>query len=99
VLAGEADLRDALAPGSYVVITHGTADGQLHEVADAMDLYAQATAPFQLRGHAEILRFFDGLELIEPGLVRIPLWRPGHPDDAGEHPERIAGYAGVGYKR
>lgn len=90
-----AEPRDALAPGSYVVISHGTADGNPGQVADAHELYARSTAPFQLRSHGEILRFFDGLELIEPGLVRIPLWRPDTTETVAD-PERIAGYAGVG---
>lgn len=95
-LAGE--LRDALAPGSYVVISHGTTDDLPGHVADAMDHYARTTAPFQPRSRAEILRYFDGLDLIEPGLVRAPLWRPGNPQHT-EHAGRIAVYAGVGQKR
>ena len=92
-----AELRSALAPGSYVVITHGTDDGQLTKVTAAHELYARNTAPFQLRGHSQILRFFDGLDLIEPGLVRIPLWHPDPGEDV-QHPEGIAGYAGIGRK-
>ncbi len=95
-LVGE--LRDAVAPGSYLVISHGTTDGQPRHVGEAMELYAQTTAPFQPRSHAEILRFFDGVDLVEPGLVRILLWRPGDPQDLGEHPQRIAAYAGAGRK-
>jgi len=92
-----AELRDGLAPGSYVVISHGTTDGQPAHVAEAMQHYDQTTAPFQPRNHAEILRFFDGLELIEPGLVHVPQWRPDHPREA-QHPERIAAYGGAGHK-
>lgn len=93
-----AQLRDALAPGSYVVISHGTTDGQPSNVAEAMGLYNQTTAAFQPRTHAEVEAFFDGLVLIAPGLVHIPLWRPDEPEAAGDHPERIAAYGGVGYK-
>ena len=92
-----AQLRDALAPGSYVVISHGTTDGQPEHVAEGMEHYAQTTADFQPRSHAEILRFFDGLDLIEPGLVHVPRWRPDNPRDA-EHAERIAAYGGAGHK-
>jgi SAM-dependent methyltransferase len=94
-----AQLRDALAPGSYVVISHGTTDGQPSSVAEAMEHYNQTTAAFQPRGYAEVEAFFDGFELIDPGLVHIPLWRPDQPEDVGKHPERIAAYGGVGYKR
>ncbi len=94
-----AQLRDALPAGSHVVISHGTTDGQPPHVADAMNLYAQTTAPFRPRSHAEILRFFDGLSLTRPGLVRVPQWRPAGPHDGTGHPEQIAAYGGAGYKR
>jgi hypothetical protein len=92
-----AQLRDALAPGSYVVISHGTIDGQPPHVAEALEHYVQTTADFQPRGHAEVLRFFDGLDLIDPGLVPVARWRPDDPRDA-EHAERIAVYGGAGRK-
>jgi SAM-dependent methyltransferase len=92
-----AELRDALAPGSYVVISHGTTDGQPEHVAEGMEHYAQTTADFQPRSHAGVLRFFDGLELIEPGLVHVPRWRPDDPRDA-QNGERIAAYGGAGRK-
>jgi SAM-dependent methyltransferase len=92
-----AELRDALAPGSYVVISHGTTDGQPAHVAEGMEHYAQTTADFQPRSHAEVLRFFDGLELIEPGLVYVSRWQPDDPRDA-QHAERIAAYGGAGHK-
>ncbi len=92
-----AQLRDALAPGSYLVISHGTTDGQPAHVAEAMEHYAQTTADFQPRSHAGVLRFFDGLELIDPGLVPVAQWRPDDARDAG-HAGRIAAYGGAGRK-
>ena len=92
-------LRDALAPGSYVVISHATTDDQPPHVAEAMRHYHQTTAPFRPRGLAEVGAFFDDLELIDPGVVHLPLWHPSRPCDAGEHPELIAAYGGVGCKR
>jgi SAM-dependent methyltransferase len=94
-----AELADALAPGSLIVISHGTTDGQPPGVAEAMSHYDQTTARFQPRSHTEIMTFFDGLELVTPGLVPVPFWRPGRPGDAGDHPRRIAAYGGVGRKR
>ena len=91
-------LRDALAPGSYLVISHGTTDAQPRHVADAMAHYDQATAPFQPRGYPDVLRFFDGYDLIKPGLVHVPLWRPDTPEDA-VRPEQAAPYGGVGCKQ
>lgn len=88
-----------LAPGSLIVISHGTTDGQAPGVAEAMSHYDQTTARFQPRSYAEVMAFFNGLELITPGLVPVPLWRPGQPADAAGHPRRIAAYGGVGRKR
>jgi len=93
-----AELREALAPGSYVVISHGTTDGQAPGVAEAMVHYNQTTAPFQPRSHSEVMAFFDGLEIIDPGLVPVPRWRPD-PRQAGDPPGRIAAYGGVGRRQ
>jgi SAM-dependent methyltransferase len=93
-----AELRDALAPGSYVVISHGMTDGQAPRVAEAMGHYNQTTAPFQPRGHDAVMAFFDGLDLIDPGLVHVPLWRPGQGQDTTDD-WQVAAYGGVGYKR
>jgi len=94
-----AELRDAVAPGSYVVISHGTTDGQSSQVAEAMGHYNQTTAPFQPRSRAEIMAFFDGWEMINPGLVPVPQWRPDPPATPGDPPERIAAYGGAGLRR
>jgi SAM-dependent methyltransferase len=93
-----AELRDALAPGSFIVISHGTTDGQASGVAEAMGHYDQTTAPFQPRSHAEVMTFFDGLEMVDPGLVPVPLCRPDPPDGTGRLPVQIAVYGGAGCK-
>lgn len=98
-LVGE--LRAALAPGSFVVISHGTTDGQAPHVAEAMGHYDQTTARFQPRSRAEVMAFFDGLDMLDPGLVPVPLWRPwltGGEDAGGPHAQ-VAAYGGVGCKR
>ncbi|MFU8874979.1 SAM-dependent methyltransferase [Micromonospora sp. SL4-19] len=95
-------LRAALAPGSYVVASHATADNVDHDQDDldvAHDTYRQKTAtPLGLRSRSQFERFFTGLELVEPGLVWLPLWRPA-PDDPQhfiDAPERSSGLAAVG---
>jgi len=86
----------ALAPGSYLAISHATQEAVPGTVAQVQDLYKSTTAAAHPRTSAEILRFFAGFELVEPGLVYLPLWRPdGAPP---EHPERAWFYAGVGRK-
>jgi len=81
-----------------VVISHGTTDGQPPHVAEAMGNYSQTTAPFQPRGHAAVKAFFEGLELVDPGLVPIPRWRPDPGRGTGDDGP-VAAYGGVGYKR
>jgi S-adenosyl methyltransferase len=89
---------DSLPPGSYLAVSHGTYEPTNKSIAEAEQVYknAKGTTGLQIRTRAEILRFFDGAELVEPGLVFLPQWRP----DAGtpEFPERAWVYAGVGRK-
>jgi SAM-dependent methyltransferase len=93
-------LTDALAPGSYVALTHGTEEGRLDVAHAAEKVYKRAiAADLRMRPRADILRLFDGLELIEPGLVTSPEWHPDSPADLPEDPRKFwGGLAGVGRK-
>ena len=101
--AAVAELMDAVPSGSYLVVSHaGTEDpGQDEGVEVVQDVYKRQTAtPFATRTRAAVTRFFDGLELIEPGVVWLPQWRPT-PDDPPEflqRPELSAGLCGIGRK-
>ncbi|MGW2379791.1 SAM-dependent methyltransferase [Streptomyces sp. NPDC001658] len=86
-----ATLRDALPPGSFLVLSHAT--GDLADRRDAQAVYNNATATMNLRSHAEIERFFDGFDLLEPGLVQVPFWRPDTPPPARS--EEVGFYGGV----
>lgn len=88
-----AQLRDAIAPGSYLVLSHGTGDLDLELSAEATRVYERAAAPLVLRSLAEIARLFDGFELVDPGLVQLSLWRPD-----GELPSARGLFGGVGRK-
>ena len=89
-----AEYRDAMAPGSHLVLSHLTSDGVPEELVRAgRDAYKGATAPMVPRSRAEILRFFDGFDLIDPGLSWMSEWRPDHPNVPRSH-----GFAGVGRK-
>lgn len=92
-----ATLRDVLAPGSRLVLSHGTRDARGAAVEKGTEVYEQATAPLVLRTRDEIRRLFDGFELADPGLVWLPEWRPVH-DVPMAHPERSLILAGVGGK-
>ncbi|HEX9343766.1 MAG TPA: SAM-dependent methyltransferase [Actinomycetota bacterium] len=87
-------LKQVMAPGSYLVISHGTQDLDPVMAQRAVRPYNQATAPFILRSRDEIASFFDGLELVDPGLVQLPLWRPDGPVTANL--DRIWLYGGIG---
>jgi S-adenosyl methyltransferase len=72
-----ARFRERLAPGSYLAISLGTSDGADPEMlAEATQTYADARMPFTLRSRAAIMDLFDGFDLVEPGLVSLPKWRP-----------------------
>jgi hypothetical protein len=72
-----AEYRDALAPGSYLAMSLGTTDGvDPAKIADAQRVYRSATAQLTYRTRAEIELLFNGFGLVEPGLVRLPHWRP-----------------------
>lgn len=88
-------LTGRLARGSYLLISHTTFDQQPPEVIEAQALAARTDTALYPRTHAEVLGYFDGYELVDPGLVFIPLWRPD-PGDVVEQPERMSAYAGVG---
>ncbi len=94
-------LRDAVAPGSYLVISHGTHEHLSPEVrARGEEIYSRSANPVRTRSRAEIEALFDRLELVDPGLVYVPLWRPEGPDDVFiDQPERSAFMGGVGRKQ
>lgn len=90
-------LTERLAPGSQFVLSHGTLDFH-HETGDAREVYEDATARLVIRTYDEILRFFDGFELLDPGLVQLPLWHPDGPLPDADELRRIGIYGGVGLK-
>jgi hypothetical protein len=73
-----AAIRAELAPGSFLVLSHVSADLMADEEAArrVVSAYQRANAPAWPRPRAEVLRFFDGFDLVEPGLVTKPRWRP-----------------------
>jgi len=77
-----ARFRERMAPGSYLVVSIGTSDGADPEMlAGATATYAEARMPFTLRSRDQILDLFDGFDLVEPGLVSLPEWRPDYNTD------------------
>jgi len=92
-------LRQALVPGSFLVISHATQEGQPDLAGSHQQLYTRTATPMTMRSRGEVRGFFEGFEVVEPGVVYLPLWRPESASDVDEHPERFTGFAGVGRKR
>jgi hypothetical protein len=81
------------ASGSYLALSQVASDIESEQLAEAARRYNRMAHETQRhRSHAEVARFFDGLELIEPGLVPVQEWRPG-PETAAE--TRSAMWGGV----
>ena len=92
-----ARFREAMARGSHLAVSHDTSEGRDPAVVAAVEEVYEATAPIIFRGRAAIGRFFDGFELVEPGLVHPPEWRPDSPSEV-ETAGREWLYAGVARK-
>ena len=70
-------LMGAVAPGSYLAISHGAADIDADNMAEiARRLSERSQETFTWRTHEQVTRFFTGLELIEPGVVLVDHWHP-----------------------
>lgn len=94
----------ALAPGSHLAISHGATEtfvptGQ--RMTNASDVYQQRTAtPAKPRTREQIAQFFDGLDMVDPGIAWAPEWRPdpNDPSDFADDPPRSGSWVGVGHK-
>jgi hypothetical protein len=92
-------LLDALTPGSYLAISIPASDIRPEAGAEATRRLNESLpgVTMTFRSHAEVSRFFDGLELLEPGVVPANYWRPG---PGGPNPvAAVPAHAAVGRKR
>ncbi len=94
-----AEFRDALAPGSYLLISHGTREAK-QEVGQAFETVYnnRVSNSAKVRPRDQIARFFDGFTLVEPGLVYTPLWRPEPGAELPGDPRDFWLLAGVGVR-
>ena len=93
--------RDALAPGSYLAITHGSTAETPEDDPDGLvesvrSVYQNASAQLHVRPVKEIGRFFDGFEILDPGVVWMASWRPDPGTRPAGRPNSLFG--GVGRK-
>ncbi len=93
-----AQFRDVMPSGSHLALSHGTSESR-QEITGAADVYEQRrAASVHVRSREEILRFFDGFELVDPGLVFAPQWRADW-SDLAQMTELELVLGGVGRKR
>jgi trans-aconitate methyltransferase len=91
-------LMDAVPSGSYLAILHAASDVGSDDMPEAERRYnEQASAQFNARDREHVSRFFNGLELIEPGLVNLSHWSQGTADDDSALAD-VAAYCGVARK-
>ena len=87
----------AVPIGSYLALSHGTSDFNNRAITEAgTAVYANATAPLVLRGHRQVAALFEGWDLVEPGVVQVPLWRPDGQPHRPRDLAKIGIYGGVG---
>ncbi|KAB2592477.1 SAM-dependent methyltransferase [Streptomyces arboris] len=100
--AAVAELREALAPGSLLILTHASYEGiplSREEADGTVGVYRNIRNPLIMRTREEIGAFFEGYEMVEPGLVSMPEWRPDTPQaPEQEDPYAFSGFGGVGRK-
>ena len=87
-----------LAPGSYLILSQVTPDLSPEAIAKATEHFRHSGTPFYPRSLAEFSRFFDGLELLGPGVIPVSGWRPGPEDVAAQAEGIVPVYAGVAVK-
>ncbi|MFE1439551.1 SAM-dependent methyltransferase [Streptomyces sp. NPDC058739] len=89
---------DALAPGSYLILSQVTPDLNPAAIEQAAENFRRSGTPFFPRTVGEFARFFDGLELLGPGLIPVHGWRPEAEDVESQAEGIVPVYAGVARK-
>jgi SAM-dependent methyltransferase len=84
-----------LAPGSWLVVSHGSTD-TAPGVAMMEKLYGRTSTPIQMRSKGELESMLADVDLVEPGVEFLPAWRPDHPDDVAGDASWASGYGAVG---
>ncbi|MDQ6738818.1 MAG: SAM-dependent methyltransferase [Actinomycetota bacterium] len=92
---------DAVCPGSYVAVAHTSDGGPLVSGLAMFHHFYQIPVPpltFRNLAQAQIEDFFSGLDLVEPGIVPLPLWCPEQYEEADMDPEHFPAWCGLGRK-
>ncbi len=89
---------DAVCPGSYVSVAHTDDEALVAGLATFYDFYHIPVPSLSFRNSTQIAGFFDRLDLVEPGIVPVPLWRPESGEDRSTDPEGFPAWCGLGRK-
>jgi SAM-dependent methyltransferase len=91
-------LTEPLVSGSYLALSHLTADGPL-DMATMTEIFRRGGIEFTMRTRQQVEALFTGVDLVDPGVVWVPEWRPESSSDLHyDQPEISANYGGVGRK-
>jgi hypothetical protein len=91
-----ASLLSTVPQGSWLAVAHPTSDVAPDQMTTMTDRYNKGVATqATMRTHAQIARFFSGLDLLPPGVVQLHRWQPGR---AAQTSDEIAAYCGLGRK-
>jgi S-adenosyl methyltransferase len=93
-------LLDALPTGSYLALSHLTGDFDPEAWEGVAAVYRKSGVIMRVRSRPEIERFFDGVDLVDPGLVSLPHWRPDPATAEADRPTdaQVSVYGGVARK-
>ncbi|MFE9426565.1 SAM-dependent methyltransferase [Kitasatospora sp. NPDC006697] len=92
-------LTAALPAGSFLAMTHLTGDLDPVETGRLVESYRTSGVPLAARSRDEFAAFFDGMELVEPGIEIVSRWRPEQPADRLPDPVHVSVYGGIGRVR
>ncbi|MFD0345869.1 SAM-dependent methyltransferase [Kitasatospora aburaviensis] len=87
-------IHKRVAPGSYLLVSHSSSEGDPERAAEVAKTWDNTASKIHDRGRADVVRYFDDWELLEPGVDFVPLWRPDGPTEGSTRWM----YAGVGRK-
>jgi hypothetical protein len=88
--------RERLSGGGFLALSHASADQSSESANRTRSMYNESVAPMAMRTRDGVTALFGGLELVDPGVVPIPLWRPDSSDDvSADAAGRYPGYAGL----
>jgi hypothetical protein len=93
-----ARFADVAAPGSHLVISHATAERDPERAAHLRELYRRTPSPMTMRSAGEVGALMGCFDLVAPGVVYLPQWRPDPDEPVQVDPARFSGFAAVGRK-